>query len=242
VLKNVEANLSDYGPAQKMLFLLRNIERRTEYPGKSVTISPGVDYPLSWAKNEKEWLYYLQSLVERGLIRLPSEKNKVLNELINQIEITAAGWDFLEKNTQKSSISDPVFVAMSFSPELTALWENSIKKAIENAGYNPYRVDSEPHADRIDVTIMTDIKDSRFLVADVTDQRQGVYFEAEYALGLGMPVLWTCKKGDLGNVHFDTRQYNHILWESEDQLRETLFNFICAIIGKGPKRRATGSS
>lgn len=70
------------------------------------------------------------------------------------------------------------------------------------------------------------------MIADVTEQKQGVYFEAGYALGLGIPVIWSCRKDDLKNVHFDTRQYNHILWESEEDYAEKLYNFICAIIGK----------
>ena len=124
---------------------------------------------------------------------------------------------------------------MSFSPELKSIWKNGIKKAIEKAGYKAYRVDSKPHADRIDIKIITEIKNSRFLVADVTEQKQGVYFEAGYALGLGLPVLWSCRKDDLNNAHFDTRQYNHIRWENEEDLERELFNFICAIIGKASK-------
>jgi hypothetical protein len=45
------------------------------------------------------------------------------------------------------------------------------------------------------------------------------------------PVLRT-QTGALEQVHFDTRQYNHILWEEENELKEALYNFICAIIGK----------
>ena len=58
------------------------------------------------------------------------------------------------------------------------------------------------------------IKRSRFLVADVTGGRQGVYFEGGFAKGLGLPVIWTCSHGTDAELkkwmHFDTRQYNHI--------------------------------
>ena len=70
-------------------------------------------------------------------------------------------------------------------------------------------------------------------MADVTQQRAGVYFEAGYALGLGLPVFWCVRKDDLDNVHFDTRQYNHIVWENEEDLAEQLYLFVTAIIGKG---------
>ena len=125
------------------------------------------------------------------------------------------------------------FVAMSFSEDLKPIWEGPIYNAIKKAGYKPYRVDAEPHIDRIDAKIISEIKNSRFIIADVTEQKRGVYFEAGFALGLGLPVIWCVRKDDLEKVHFDTRQYNHIVWETMDDLENQLFNFICAIIGKG---------
>ena len=37
----------------------------------------------------------------------------------------------------------------------------------------------------------------------------------------------------LKNVHFDTNQYNLIIWKTPDDLEDQLYDFICAIIGKG---------
>ncbi len=53
-----------------------------------------------------------------------------------------------------------------------------------------------------------------------------------YALGLGLPVIWSVRKDDAKNVHFDTAQYNQIRWESAKSLEEGLFDYICAIIGQ----------
>lgn len=79
---------------------------------------------------------------------------------------------------------------------------------------------------------MAEIKNSRFLVADVAKQKTNVYSEAGYALGLGLPVKWSVRKDDADKVSFDTAQYNQIRWESAEQLKESLCDFICAIIGK----------
>ena len=122
---------------------------------------------------------------------------------------------------------------MSFHADLKPAWEDGISPALKKAGFRPYRVDAEPHINRIDTKIITEIKNSRFLVADVTLQRPGVYFEAGYAIGLGLPVFWCVRSDDLKNVHFDTRQYNHIVWEDEKYLAEQLHLFVTAIIGKG---------
>jgi len=112
------------------------------------------------------------------------------------------------------------------------VWETGIKPAIEKAGYRPLRVDKEPHLDRIDAKIISAIRDSRFLIADVTGQNAGVYFEAGFALGLNRPVIWCVTEDDLKAVHFDTRQYNHIVWKTPEDLQEQLYDSICANIGR----------
>jgi len=42
-----------------------------------------------------------------------------------------------------------------------------------------------------------------------------------------------CQERSLKKVHFDTRQFNHIVWETESDLENQLYEFICWIIGKG---------
>ena len=67
-------------------------------------------------------------------------------------------------------------------------------------------------------------------MADFTGQRGGVYFEAGFAMGLGIPVIWTCRDTDINDLHFDTRQYNHIPWANPKELRVRLQNRIEATI------------
>lgn len=232
-LKDIQAGLPDYSPREKQIILLQNIERKTAYPGKPVQIVPEYDIPLAWASAKEEFLYYISSLIERGLLRRTDEENKILDDLTFFVAITADGWDYLEQREQRIEERTQVFVAMSFSEQLKSIWEAAIKPAIIEAGYKPYRVDSEPHIDRIDVKIISEIRNSRFVVADVTEQKRGVYFEAGYAKGMGLPVIWCVRNDDLNNVHFDTRQYNHIIWETEEDLKGQLYQFICATIGKG---------
>jgi nucleoside 2-deoxyribosyltransferase len=103
------------------------------------------------------------------------------------------------------------------------------------------RIDKKDHNNKIDDEIVSEIRRSRFLVADFTCEpekvRGGVYFEAGFALGLGLPVIWTCKHTSLDDLHFDTRQYAHIVWETPDNLYAQLRNRIGATIGDGPIRK-----
>lgn len=226
-------NLGQYPPkistTEKQALLLRAIERRTEYPGAEVLLESDKNYPLAFARHSNEMNYLCKALEERGFISLDNERLKV-NLL--QIKILTKGWEYLDQLNTKPIFTDLAFVAMSFDKIMEPVWENAIKPAIESAGYKAHRVDKVEHLDRIDAKIISDIKDSLFVVADVTLQKQGVYFEAGYALGLNKPVIWTVQKDDLDKVHFDTRQYNHIVWETHEHLKEQLYYRICSVIGK----------
>jgi nucleoside 2-deoxyribosyltransferase len=231
-LDNLSQNLPDHTPTQKQLLLLRSIERHTEYPGHRVSLIPRFDYPLAWATREEEFVYYVNALEARGFLRATGEGDDPKRGLTVRVEIKPEGWEYLDKQAEQPAFMDQAFVAMCFSSSLLEAWEKGIKPAVTEAGYKPYRVDTEPHAERIDAKIITEILNSRFLVADVTEQKRGVYFEAGFALGLKRPVLWSVRNDDLKNVHFDTRQYNHVLWDTPEDLREKLYYLICSVIGK----------
>lgn len=226
-VQDIQAGLPDYSPREKQLILLKNIERKTEYPGQRVMLDFRYDIPLAWASTDEEFLYYINYLQDRGFL------NSNMSAPCFYVTITPDGWDYLEQHDRRIEERTQAFVAMSFSEDLKPIWEGPIFNAIKKAGYKPYRVDAEPHIDRIDVKIISEIKNSRFIVADITEQKRGVYFEAGYALGMGLSVIWCVRKDDLENAHFDTRQYNHIVWETAEDLEDQLYNFICAIIGKG---------
>ena len=135
-------------------------------------------------------------------------------------------------------VTTQAFVAMWFHDSMNDAFENGIKPAIEAAGYKPLRIDQKPDANKLDDEIIAEIRRSRFLVADFTHgeggARGGVYFEAGFAQGLGIPVIYTCRNDMVDKLHFDTRQYAHIVWETPDELRGGLLNRILARIGEGP--------
>ena len=136
--------------------------------------------------------------------------------------------------------SSQAFVAMWLDKRTVAAYEQGIRVAIEEAGYSPMRIDRKPDLNKIDDEIIAEIRRSRFLVADFTHgeegARGGVYFEAGFAHGLNIPVIFTCRSDMMDKLHFDTRQYAHIVWETPDQLRSQLLNRIGARIGEGPER------
>lgn len=137
--------------------------------------------------------------------------------------------------------SKQAFVAMWFDDSMKTAYESGVALAIDDAGYEPLRIDRKEHVNKIDDEIIAEIRRSRFLVADFTHgdsgARGGVYYEAGFAHGLNVPVIFTCREDSISKVHFDTRQYNHITWKSPQELRIRLARRIAAVIGDGPLRR-----
>lgn len=131
--------------------------------------------------------------------------------------------------------SDTAFVAMWFADEMVAAFDDGIAPAIEQLGYRAVRIDRREHNNKIDDEIIAEIRRARFLIADFScgedGARGGVYFEAGFAAGLGKPVIYTARAADFPRVHFDTRQFNHIVWNSHEELRERLVQRIGATIG-----------
>lgn len=123
---------------------------------------------------------------------------------------------------------------MWFSPEVRLLWNDVIDPAIRSAGYEPLRIDGKEHNGRIDDEIMASIRAAKFVVSDFTGNRGGVYYEAGFAHGLGLPVIFMCQDGY--ELHFDIRQYNCIFWSSDklEEARDRLKNRILATLGQGP--------
>lgn len=230
-LEEVIRTLPNYSPSEKQRRLLKAIEALTKYPGAQVDLVPEHEAPLAWAENSEEFGFYVKSLIDRGLLEYSYPTMRSKDDPLYPVFITAAGWELLERDQTDLTGKAQVFVAMSFAPSLLPIYEDAIAPAIKSTGYTPFRVDSTPHLDRIDAKIIAEIRESRFLVADVTQQKTGVYYEAGYAHGLGIPVIWCVNRSDLENVHFDTRQYNHVLWDNVEELKEQLRSYILATIG-----------
>jgi hypothetical protein len=49
-----------------------------------------------------------------------------------------------------------------------------------------------------------------------------------------MPYKIALPRSAIGGAHFDTRQYNHIVWNDPAELRNKLANRIGALIGDRP--------
>jgi nucleoside 2-deoxyribosyltransferase len=216
----------------KLNTTLKYCAKATEYPGQKLNFTGLTDYPVARAQNWEEAKFYLHSLREQGMLELTATFDRSPNA---ECQITTAGWQELNRLEQSGGDSSSAFIAMSFHPDRDP-FATAIAEAVIASGYKAVRIDRVEHINRIDDEILARIRSSKFLISDFTGQRNGVYFEAGFMLGLGRPVIWICEKEDLKNVHFDARQYNTIDYTDADDLKKRLQFRIEAIMGKGPNK------
>ena len=210
---------------QKIEKLILNLSMIVSEPFEKIDLNWSFDWPLAYAKDSNELKKYLTYLEQQQYINIIGS-----TQYIDQILLTIEGWDYINEISKINVDTSKAFIAMNFDPEFSEVYDKAIKPAVESNGYNPVRVDKEEHLNLIDDFIIAEIKESKFVVAEFTGQKHGVYFEAGFAKGLGIPVIWVCKKDDMENLHFDTSHYNQIDWEDYEDLKNRLSNRIRATI------------
>ena len=205
--------------------LLETVKRQTRL-GSISTVDEPRFIAATYSQDIQEVQFLLEVLASKNLIK---EMQRGIS-----FRVLYDGYVAVDTITRKNESSSKGFVAMSFDETLREAYENGIQPGIIDAGYTPVRVDNIHHINRIDDEIIAQIKTANFVVADFTGHRGGVYFEAGFALGINLPVIWTCRKDDMKNLHFDIRQYNTIDWESPEELATRLQHRLEASVGKGP--------
>ena len=160
---------------------------------------------------------------------------------------------WVEEQLRERGTGQQVFVAMWFDSTLDKVYKEGFKKGIERAGYAPYRVDQDAHhSDKLDDRVLAGIRQSRIVVADFTCEkfiREGhteceglpngnVHYEAGFAHGLGLPVIYTCREDCKKYLRFDTRQINHIFWKDAADLARRLQVRLEGQFGHGPVQHA----
>ncbi len=220
--------------AQRLDRGLMNLAKLSPLPGDEVSLSDR-DHAVLYGEDKGPMGYLAEALEHAGLIH-----KRQAYQIGMQVRLTPSGWNRVAEIERSGGAADSrqAFVAMWFAREVEQAWTQGIKPGVEDAGFDPLRVNLKEHNEKICDLIIVEIRRSKFVVADVTGQRQGVYFEGGFAMGLSIPVIWTCREDEIDKCHFDTRQYNHIVWETPEDLHQKLLRRIQATI----PQPSTGSS
>lgn len=233
-------------PLSRMDYALINIDRATSLVGVKITIDLSSDYPYYHCFEPAELRSILSLLHQENFINVPEKVNPQ-----NNLSISTKGYQRLRELKKPGKDSRQCFVAMWFTPEMDEVFKKAIKPAIEFTErgeslprFEAIKIDNVEHINDINDEIIGQIRRSRFMVCDLTGYRGGVYFEAGFAYGLGLDVIYTCRedwtkevilKDRAGHdvttlydnngkdikikkesVHFDLAHRNRIVWSPDD--------------------------
>jgi hypothetical protein len=138
--------------------------------------------------------------------------------------ISAEGWARIDELQRSHIASKYAFFARQFNnPELNDLYKRCLQPAVSQTGYELRTVTQK--AGHIDAIIEDEIRRCRFLIADLSDDNAGAYWEAGFAEGLGKDVIYICRAKDKDGktdkkTHFDTDHRQTVRWDLA-QLDET---------------------
>jgi hypothetical protein len=234
-MEQLAAQHSKTSVSENIQNLLNYFVRKSSRPSVRVGLNTEYDFRVIDARDTRELEFYLQYLVDSGLIEIDDDGNHL--QSLPTYFLTPAGWDNVLGTSASSAELGRVFVAMWFDESMSDAYEMGIKAALKGIGYLPVCMNETFQNDDINFAILAEIRRAQFVIADITGARGGVYFEAGFAKALGRDVFFTCQKDRFAaDKHFDTEHFHHTTWETPADLAKSLQEKIMALKGPGPHR------
>ena len=228
--KELEQAVYPKSPREKFDNLFLELYKLQKIEGENVTLPDLTKqklYELWYFQDYAPFLCYLKVLEEQGLIEI-NHKQSLQAPVF---KFTYKGLIYYMNQFEEGYNSKTCFIAMAFQPGMEAV-RQAIKNAVRSSGFLPFIVDEEHlNSDTtINDAIIAGLKKCKFCVSDFSHHKNGVYFEAGFAVGQGKPVIYTCSEEEFKNAHFDIKPLQHIIYKDAAQLERELFNKIEAWI------------
>jgi len=195
--------------------LLLWIGKTQKYPGRRINIRPRELKAEIGASEDGGVFYAIKAAKDHFWIA----GDMLIGGNYAEVELTINGWDKFEEIRVKSEKSKIGFMAMKFGQSpLTEIFENYFKPACIQTGFALTTIIDKPPAGLIDNRLRVEIRNAKFLVADLSHRNEGAYWEAGFAEGLGKPVIYTCdiEIFEKEKTHFDTNHHHTIRWSASD--------------------------
>ena len=204
--------MSDFiSPATQAMNLIRQIGDKVSQSGKPISQFSGGD---------KFSVQLIEELQERGIVKVTNVTTVFAGTAFHGVNLTLAGWERYEAEKRGEFEGNYGFIAMRFGDaKLDPFVKDVVKPAVkEGIGYDLVDMRDVARAGVIDNIMRVRIRDSAFVIADLTHDNHGAYWEAGYAEGLGKPVIYICEKVkfDREGSHFDTNHCTTIPWSKDD--------------------------
>lgn len=208
-------------PTQQIDYLLMYIIKHTKYLGRVYRITWKTKEYLqlqNWigASDEKNILALLNDLVRRNMLVFYRQSAAWWDS-----ELTVEGREYAASLNKVNKNRRWVFMAMKFEPEQLEFVKKVLYPALKELGLELKLLpEIQSKENLIDNKLRVAIKQSRFLICDLTHGNQGAYWEAGYAEGLGLPVIYICEKSVMkgeNKPHFDVNHQEIYFWYKDNQ-------------------------
>ncbi len=113
-----------------------------------------------------------------------------------------------------------VIMTLSANPLLQEIYEEIIKPVVEDFNFRCERVDEQEFNGSIRDRILKNIREARFIIADVTEARPNCYYELGVAHALEKEVVHLANSAK--DIHFDVKDFNFIIYRDSRDLESKL--------------------
>ena len=218
-LEKVRKSVTLPNKLQQASNIIQYIGNYEQVEGRKLPQAPEEFYAVIGSVDQESAIQLALELHSRGLIQLTDVSNLGGPEF-RDASLTLDGWEHWNKERSKQNTSSTGIIAMQFGDKkLDAIVENTIKPAVATIpGLSIERIDDSPKAGVIDMILRQAIRDSAFVIADLSHANNGAYWEAGFAEGLGKPVIYICEEGRWheNKTHFDTNHCTTVIYDNSD--------------------------
>ena len=199
-------------PAIQAMNLIRDIGDVVSHTGEPIRQYPGGD---------EFSVQLIDELVDSGIVKVKNDVRAFEGTAFLGVNLTLEGWERYEREKRGEFEGNYGFIAMQFDdPVLDSFVRDVVKPAVKSEiGYDLFDLRDVAQAGVIDDIMRIQIRDSAFVIADLTHDNHGAYWEAGYAEGLGKPVVYICERTKFNEkgTHFDANHCTTVLWSEDDQ-------------------------
>jgi hypothetical protein len=192
----------------------------SRWPGDAVDITYLKHRTLLGAVDPAAFNYMLTCIEQSKLFAGKVERSSLVDDVYMQCSLNPLGWERYRELSTVRTASRYGFMAMKYSdPELDAIVRDHFAPQVKLTGFELKRLDQGQGAGLIDDQLRLGIRQARFLVCDLTHGNRGAYWEAGYAEGLGVPVIYTCRHDVFSDPnhkhhpHFDAAHWVTVPWD-----------------------------
>ena len=206
-------------PAIQAINLIRYIGDEVLESGRPIDQLSGIS-GITGSPSEELADKIIEELHQQGLISMGEPVKALDGTLFINVSLTLDGWERYEAEKRGGLGGNYGFIAMKFGElDLDDFVKNVVKPAVKNAtGCDLVSFLDVRKAGVLDSQLRAKIRDARFVIADLTHDNHGAYWEAGFAESLGKPVIYICEKTkfDEKKTHFDTNHCLTVPWSRDD--------------------------